>query len=96
MVGVDLIDQVTSTYHHDRRSKTRYYLRLFFDLWGMTLVNAYIVYCKLKQQKLSHFNFQAVVAKSLTTIGEDTHKHLEQPSVLAVIFLWKYLCICLN
>ena len=35
MVKVKLMDQLTSTYDHDRRHKTWYYLRLFFDLWDM-------------------------------------------------------------
>ena len=47
MGGVDLMDQLTSTYRLDRRSKNRYYLRLFFDLRDMALVNAYILFGKL-------------------------------------------------
>ena len=64
MEGVDLMDEFTSTYRLDR-SKTLYYLSLFFDFWDMTLVNAYIVYDKLKQKKLSHADFQVIVVKSL-------------------------------
>ena len=90
MVKVKLMDQLTSTYHHDRRHKTWYYLRLFFDLWDMTLVNAYIFYCKLTQKKLSHLGFQVIVVKSLATIGEVTHKHLEQPRVSTAVFLRKH------
>ena len=59
------MDQLTSTYRLDRRSKTRYYLPLFFDLWDMALVNGYIVYGKLTQKKLPHLDFQVIVAKIL-------------------------------
>ena len=65
MGGVDLMDQLTPTSCLERRSKTRCYLRLFFDLWDMGLVDAYIVYGKLKQTKLSHLDFQVIMAKSL-------------------------------
>ena len=65
MGGVDLMDQLTPTSCLERRSKTRYYLRLFFDLWDMGLVDAYIVYGKLKQTKLSHLDFQVIMVKSL-------------------------------
>ena len=88
MVKVKLMDQLTSAYHHDRRSKTRYYL--FFDLWDMTLDNAYIFFCKLTQKKLPHLGFQVIVVKSLATIEEETHKHLEQPRVPTAIFLRKH------
>ena len=64
MEGTDFMDQLTSTYRLDR-SKTLYYLSLFFDFWDMTLVNAYIVYDKLKQKKLCHVDFQVIVVKSL-------------------------------
>ena len=57
--------KLTSTYPLDRRSKSRYYLYLFFDLWDMALVNVYIVYGKLTQSKFPHLNFQVTVAKSL-------------------------------
>ena len=65
------MNQLTSTYNLDRRSKTRYYLPFFFDLWDMALFNAYIVYGKLTQKKLSHLDFQVIVVKSL--IGNYTN-----------------------
>ena len=43
------MDQLSPTSCLDRRSKTRYYLRLFFDLWDMGLFDVYIVYGKLKK-----------------------------------------------
>ena len=59
------MDQLTSTYHLDRRSETRHYLCFFFNLWVMALVNACIVYGKLTQKKLSHLDFQVIEAKNL-------------------------------
>ena len=57
--------QLTSTYRLDRRSKTRYYLHLSFDLWNMALLNSHIVYGKLTQRKSSHLDFQVTEAKSI-------------------------------
>ena len=37
MGGVDLIDQLKVTYQHDRKSKTKFYLRLFFDMLDMAV-----------------------------------------------------------
>ena len=65
MRGVDHIDHLTSTCRLERRSKTRYYRRPFFDLWDMALVNAYMVYGELTLKKLAHLDFQVIVAKSL-------------------------------
>ena len=44
MDGVDFKDQLKSAYQLDRRSKFRFYLRLFFDLFDVALVNSFIVY----------------------------------------------------
>ena len=60
------MDQLTFSYRLDRRSKTLYYLRIFFNLWDMALVNAYIVYGKLTEKKLSHLDFHIIVKESLT------------------------------
>ena len=58
------MDQLTSTYRLDRKYKNRYYLCIFFDLWDIALVDVYIVYGKLAQNKLSHLDFQVIVAKN--------------------------------
>ena len=36
MGGVDLSDQMKVTYEVDRRSKFRFYLRVFFDILGLS------------------------------------------------------------
>ena len=37
---VDLCDQYTDAYRRDCRSKFRFYLRIFFDLMGVSMVNS--------------------------------------------------------
>ena len=53
MDGVDFKDQLKSAYQLDRRSKFRFYLRLFFDLFDVALVNSFIVYKKLENNDLT-------------------------------------------
>ena len=43
MGGVDLSDQMKVTYEIDRRSKFRFYLRVFFDFLDIAAVNSKIV-----------------------------------------------------
>ena len=50
MGGVDLMDQLKSTYEVDRKSKIKYYLRIFFDLLDIAVNNAYIVYSQLQTE----------------------------------------------
>ena len=64
MGGVDLMDQKTAAYRFDRKSKFRFYLRIFFDLLDVALVNSHIVYSKLGNE-LSLLNYKVVVENSL-------------------------------
>ena len=64
MNGVDIVDQKTAAYRIDRKSKYRFYLRIFFDLMDVALVNSHIVYTKLDNDILL-LNFNIVVTKSL-------------------------------
>ena len=48
MGGVDLSDQMKVTYEVDRRSKFRFYLRVFFDFLDIAVVNSKIVYNKIE------------------------------------------------
>ena len=43
MGGVDLIDQRTAVYHLDRKSRVRFYLRIFFDLMDVACTNSFVV-----------------------------------------------------
>ncbi|XP_050551667.1 piggyBac transposable element-derived protein 4-like [Spodoptera frugiperda] len=71
MGGVDLMDQKKVTYEVDRKSKIKYYLRLFFDLLDIAMNNSYIVYEKLHAQHrieghlLSSLEYRQVVARAM-------------------------------
>ena len=51
--GVDLMDQLKSGHKLDQRSKFRFYLHLFFDMFDAALVNSFIVYKKLDNKDLT-------------------------------------------
>ena len=65
MGGVDLMDQLKSAYQLDRRSKFRFYLRLFFDLFNVALVSSFIVYKKLENKDLTLKEFKICIALKL-------------------------------
>ena len=65
MGGVDLMDQLKSAYQLDRRSNFRFYLRLFFDLFDVALVNSFIVYKKLENKDLTLKEFKICIALKL-------------------------------
>ena len=62
MGGVDLMDQLRSAYQLDRRSKFRFYLGLFFNLFNVALVNSFIVYKKLENKDLTLKEFKICIA----------------------------------
>ena len=63
---VDLLDQKTAVYRLDRKSSGgRYYLRLFFDLMDMCMVNSHIVYKECYPTGMELLDFKVLVAKSL-------------------------------
>ena len=62
---VDVIDQKTTAYRLDRKSKFRFYLRMFFDLINIAFANSHTVHTKLGNS-ISLLDFKTVVAKSLT------------------------------
>ena len=64
MSGVDVIDQKTAAYRLGRKSKIRFYLRIFFDLIDIVIVNSHIVYTKFGNS-ISLLDFKIVVSKSL-------------------------------
>ena len=81
MGGVDLMDQLKSAYQLDRRSKTRFYLRLFFDLIDVGVVNSYIVYKTLGNNELSLKEFKICIASRL--IGSFSSRTLSFPTYRA-------------
>ena len=62
MGGVDLMDQLKSTYQLDQRPKFQFHLHLFFDLFDVALVNSFIVYKKLENKDLTLKEFKICIA----------------------------------
>ena len=59
MGGVDLLDQKTAAYKLDRKSSGgRYYLRLFFDLMDISVVNSHIIYKELNPKGMELLDFK--------------------------------------
>ena len=66
MGGVDLCDQMKVSYKVDRRSKVRFYLRVFFDFLGINVVNSKIVYDKIQSTAaIPSMDFRFSLAHSL-------------------------------
>lgn len=69
MGGVDKSDQMKGTYAFDRRSRTKYYLRVFFDLLDTAMVNGWITHNMVQKaanrRQLDHLEFQQSVVKGL-------------------------------
>ncbi|XP_064469969.1 piggyBac transposable element-derived protein 4-like [Ornithodoros turicata] len=85
MGGVDLMDQKKVTYEVDRRSRIKYYLRVFFDLLDIGVNTGYIVYCKIQSENpslppLTSLEFRQAVALSL--IGNFYGRHRSTASIV--------------
>ena len=66
MGGVDLTDQLKVTYELDRKHSFRFYLRVFFDLMDIAVVNAYVIFRKLRNEKqMTLFDFNYIVCRGL-------------------------------
>ena len=65
MNGVDNHFQFKTSYEIDRKSRFRYYLRIFFDLMDSVVVNGHVVYKKKVSAKMSLLSFKKILAKSL-------------------------------
>ena len=65
MGGVDLMDQLQSVYRLDRRSKFRFYLRLFFDLFDVACVNSYIIYTNFGNKELRLKDYKLLIASNM-------------------------------
>ena len=59
------MDQLKSAYQLGRRLKFRFYLRLFFDLFDVALVNSFIVHKKLENKDLTLKEFNMYKALKL-------------------------------
>lgn len=72
MGGVDLMDQKKVYYEINRKSKFKFYLRIFFDIFDLGINNAFIVYSKIATQlqdtqamSMSLLEYRAELAKQL-------------------------------
>ena len=65
MGGVDRHDRLKVAYEVDRRSKTRFYLPIVFDMFDQLLVNANILYNSLHVQKMPSHEFRLNVINAL-------------------------------
>ena len=54
MKGTDLMDQLKAFYEINCRYPKKFYLRVFFNLIGISYVNAFIIYTKCVQDKFPH------------------------------------------
>lgn len=66
----DFMDQLKWANQLDRRSKTRFYLCLFFDLYCVALVNSFLVYKKLV---LKVFNVCIIASKLIGSFFSQNH-----------------------
>ena len=71
MGGVDLMDQNKQYYEFDRKSKTKFYLKPFYDLIDISVLNAVHIYGRIQESRpnlppYSHFEFRRYVARGLT------------------------------
>ena len=65
MNGEDIHDQLKTAYEIDRKSKFRYYLRIFFDLMDSCVVNAHVIYKMKINSEVNLFKFKVMLAESL-------------------------------
>ena len=66
MDGVDLLHQKTAAYKLEHKSSDgRYYLRLFFDLMDVSVVNSHSIYKVLYPKEMELLDFKIVLANSL-------------------------------
>ena len=80
MGGVDLLDQMKVYYQLDRKSKFRFYLRIFFDLMDVSVVNSLYIYNKIckENSQMSLLDFKFCVARAL--IGKFSSRQRTAPS----------------
>ena len=65
MNGVDIHDQLKTSYEFDRKSRFHHYLRIFLDLMDLIVVNAHVIYKKKVNAKMRLLDFKVIFAESL-------------------------------
>ena len=65
MNGVNIHDQLKTSYEIDRKSRFQYYLRIFFNLMDSVVVNTHVIDKKKVNAKMSLLNFKIILSESL-------------------------------
>lgn len=84
MGGVDLMDQKKTAYEVDRKSKIKYYLRIFFDLIDISVNNAHCIFTQLNQslnpqtKPITPLQYRQMIARFL--IGSYTNRKRSIPA----------------
>nr|XP_033799977.1 piggyBac transposable element-derived protein 4-like [Geotrypetes seraphini] len=84
MGGVNLMDQKKITYEVDRKSKIKYYLRIFFDLIDIAVNNAHCIFTQLNLnmnpqcKAMTPLQYRQLIARFL--IGNYTNRKRSLPA----------------
>ena len=80
MGGVDLCDQMKVSYEVNRRSKVRFYLRVFFDFLDISVVNSKIVYDKIQSTTaMSSMDFRFSLPRSMSGTFSNRKRAIPTP-----------------
>ena len=80
MGAVDLCDQMKVSYEVDRRSKVRFYLRVFFDFLDISVVNSKIVYDKIQSTTaMSSMDFRFSLPRSMSGTFSNRKRAIPTP-----------------
>lgn len=71
MGGVDLMDSYIGRYRNKIKSK-KWYMRLFFHLLDMTLVNSWVLFKRAKGKTITLLEFKKEVCEALCKIEDKT------------------------
>jgi len=84
MGGVDLMDQKKVSYETDRKSKIKYYLRIFFDLFDIAVNNSHCIYVQMNEDRhpaykaITPLEYRQMIARGL--IGRYSNRQRNAPS----------------
>ena len=96
MGGVDLCDQMKVSYQVDRKSKFRFYLRIFFDFLDIGVVNSKIINDKMDSTVgMSAMDFRFSLARSMIEKFSNRKRTipLHRPSKKARILIQLIICL---
>lgn len=82
MGGVDMADRMIAHYPHGLKSK-KWYLRVFFHLMNVSLVNAWLCYKNSIDNKMDLLTFKSSVANTLIITGLSDGKKRGRPSSMS-------------